>query len=132
MTGDLGRAAEIGRIEHELENLVDSYSVLENNVWWLKTSFKAFIVALVGLAAFGAIVGNPGLFVASAVFLVLAGLAALIGRLDGRFRSVRWIDLVGWQPPGIYGVSVKRSEATAIEDMIAERLDRLAQLRGTD
>ena len=129
MTEALSRAAEIGRIEHELENLVDSYGVLENNVWWLKTSFKVFIVALLGLAGFGAIVGNSELFFASTVFLAIAGLAALIGPVDGRLRSVRWIDLVGWQPPGIYGISFERSEAMAIEDMIAERLDRLAELR---
>ena len=130
MTENPGREAEIGRIEHELENLVDSYGVLENNVWWLKTSFEAFIVALLGLAGFGAIVGNPELFLASTVVLALAGLAALIGPVDGRLRSVRWIDLVGWQPPGIYSISFERSEAMAIEDMIAERLDRLAELRG--
>jgi hypothetical protein len=130
VTEDSGCAPEIGQLEQELENLLDSYRVLENNVWWLKVSFGAFVVALIGLVVFGAIVGSAELVVASIAFLAISALAVWIGPVDGRLRRVRWIDLVGWQPPGILGVGVKRSEAMAIEDMIADRLDRLAQLRG--
>ena len=134
-SGDDSREEEIRRIEQDLENLIRRYGELEDAVKWLKLGFGAFMVALLVLAVWGAVVGNAGLFAASIAFLLLCGLAALVGPLSvspglaWSGRGARWIDIVGWQPPGILGLSVKRSEAMAVEDMIADRRSRLAQLQ---
>jgi hypothetical protein len=99
-------------------------------VWWLKFGFRAFIAALIAMAGFGMATGNSAMFMLAIAFLLLSALGALVGPIDWSFHRVRWIDLVGWQPPGLLGINVKRSEAMAIEDMIAERTRRLAELRG--
>jgi hypothetical protein len=97
-------------------------------VWWFKLGFRAFIAALIAMAAFGVATGNSTMFLVAIAFLVLSAVGALVGPIDWSFHRVRWIDLVGWQP-GALGISAKRSEAMAIEDMIAERARRLAELR---
>jgi hypothetical protein len=115
-TGDEDGADETARIARDLENLERRYGALEDSVRYLKLGFDAFVVDFVALALWGVFIGNAGLIV-----VALALLACL--------RGARWIDVVGWAPPGLLGVSVKRSEAMAIEDMIAERRRRLALLQ---
>jgi hypothetical protein len=124
-----GDADEIARIEREIENLVRRYRGLEGMVWWLKFSFRTFVAGLIAMAAFGMATDNSAMFMVAIAFLVLSALGALVGPTDWSFHRVRWIDLVGWEP-GALGISVKRSEAMAIEDMIAERARRLEELRG--
>jgi hypothetical protein len=116
---------EFRRLERELENLVGRYCALEDAVYWLQLGFR--VSALIAMAAFGVAAGNRGIFLVALASLILSAIAAL-SPIDWSGRRVRWIDLVGWQPPGLLGINVKRSEAMAIEDMIAERSRLLAQL----
>jgi hypothetical protein len=129
------RQDEIRQIEQDLSNLERRYGSLEDAVKWLKLGFGANVVALIGFAVLGVAIGNAGLVATTLALLVLCGLAALAGPvsvsagLAWSGRGARWIDVVGWQPPGILGLGVKRSEAMAVEDMIADRRRRLAQLQ---
>jgi hypothetical protein len=128
-------ADEIRQIEHDLQNLERRYGALQDAVSWLKVGFGANVAALIGFAAWGVIIGNAGLVVIALVLLMVCGLGVLVGPvslgagLAWSGRRARWIDVVGWNPPGALGVSVGCSEAMAVEDMIADRRRRLAQLR---
>lgn len=130
-TGDDSRADEISRIERDLENLERRYGALEDSARYLKLGFVGFVVGFIALALWGAFTGNAGLFVLAIAFLALCGIVALLGpfSVSPCLRGARWIDVVGWEPPGVLGLSVKRSEAMAVEDMIAERRRRLALLQ---
>jgi hypothetical protein len=131
MTGDDDGADEMARIAHDLENLERRYGALEDSVRYLKLGFDAFVVGLVALGLWGAFIGNAGVVVVALALLALCALVALVGpfSMSPGLRGARWIDVVGWEPPGMLGVSVKRSEAMAVEDMIAERRRRLALLQ---
>ena len=130
-TGDEDGADETARIARDLENLERRYGALEDSVRYLKLGFDAFVVGFVALALWGVFIGNAGLIVVALALLALCALAALVGpfSMSPCLRGARWIDVVGWAPPGLLGVSVKRSEAMAVEDMIAQRRRRLALLQ---
>jgi hypothetical protein len=130
-TGEEDGADEMARIALDLENLERRYGALEDSVRYLKLGFGAFVVGLVVLGLWGAFIGNAGLTVVALALLALCVLVALVGpfSVSPGLRGARWIDVVGWEPPGMLGVSVKRSEAMAIEDMIAQRRRRLALLQ---
>lgn len=130
-TGDEDGADETARIARDLENLERRYGALEGSVRYLKLGFDAFVVGFVALALWGVFIGNAGLIVVALALLALCALVALVGpfSMSPCLRGARWIDVVGWAPPGLLGVSVKRSEAMAIEDMIAQRQRRLALLQ---
>jgi hypothetical protein len=130
-TGEEDGADEMARIALDLENLERRYGALEDSVRYLKLGFDAFVVGLVALGLWGAFIGNAGLIVVALALLALCALVALVGpvSVSPGLRGARWIDVVGWEPPGMLGVSVKRSEAMAIEDMIAQRRRRLALLQ---
>ena len=130
-TGDEDGADEVARIALDLENLERRYGALEDSVRYLKLGFDAFVVGFVALALWGAFIGNAGLVVLALALLALCALVALVGpfSMSPGLRGARWIDVVGWAPPGMLGVSVKRSEAMAVEDMIAARRRRLALLQ---
>jgi hypothetical protein len=134
-TSDQSREDEIRQIEQDLDNLVRSYWALEDAVKWLKLGFGANVMALIAIGLWGVVTDRAGLVAISIGLLLLCGLAVLLGPrsvspgLAMSGRGVRWIDVVGWKPPGFFGVSVKRSEAMAVEDMIADRRNRLAQLQ---
>ena len=129
------REVEIGRIEQDLENLERRYVALQGAVKWLKRGFGANVAALIAIAFWGGVAGKAGLVALALALLALSGLAALVGPaslgvgLAWSGRGARWIDVVGGRPLGILGLSVKRSEAMAIEDMIAQRRRRLALLQ---
>jgi hypothetical protein len=130
-TGEKDGAGEMAEIVRDLENLERRYGALEDSVRYLKLSFVAFVIGLVALALWGAFIGNGGLSLVALALLALCALAALVGpfSVSPGLRGARWIDVVGWEPPGVLGVSVKRSEAMAIEYMIAHRRRRLALLQ---
>ena len=130
-TGEEDGADEMARIALDLENLERRYGALEDSVRYLKLGFDAFVVGFVALALWGAFIGNAGLLALAIALLVLCGIIALLGpfSVSPCLRGARWIDVVGWEPPGVLGLSVKRSEAMAVEDMIAERRRRLALLQ---
>jgi hypothetical protein len=130
-TGDDSGEDEISRIERDLENLERRYAALEDSARYLKLGFDGFVVGFIALAFGGAFTGNAGLFALAIALLVLCGIIALLGpfSMSPCLRGPRWIDVVGWEPPGVLGVSIKRSEAMAVEDMIADRRRRLALLQ---
>jgi hypothetical protein len=132
--GDKATLDQIRGVEQELETLELRYSDLARAVIWLKRGFTFFVVLLIGLIALGVIIGNWAFVAAMAALLLLPVGAALMGprALTPGLRDARWIDAVSWKPPGYLGAAVKRSEAMAVEDMIADRKERLAALRAHD
>jgi hypothetical protein len=126
---------EIRQIEQDLENLERRYATLEDAVRWLKLGFRVIAAALIALAIVSLIIGRYDLVAVATGFLLLIALGVGLGPrslgpgLPWARRQTRWIDIIGWRPPGVLGVGVKRSEAMAIEDMIADRQSRLARLR---
>ncbi|HZJ11222.1 MAG TPA: hypothetical protein VFD26_01035 [Methyloceanibacter sp.] len=124
------RENEISQIEHDLGNLQRRYAILHRSARRMRISSYFLIVALVGFIVAGIVTGNLAALVASTAFLMTAILSALVTLYV--FPKVRWIDLAGWSPEGIWGVSIWRTEAMAVEDMVAERVERLASLKGND
>jgi hypothetical protein len=98
---------------------------------WLKRGFIFFAAVLICLMAAGVVLGNLAFVAAMALPLLLIVAIGLIGPrgLTPWLPGGRWIDAVGWKPIGYYRAAVQRSEAMAVEDMIAERTKRLAVLR---
>jgi hypothetical protein len=129
--GDNAILNQIREVEQDLENLEFHHSALARAVVWLKRGFTLFVILLICLISLGVVIGNWAFVAAMAVLLVLPVSAALMGprTLIPGLRGARWIDVVGWKPPGYFGGAVKRSEAMALEDMIADRRERLAALR---
>jgi hypothetical protein len=123
--------SEIHRLEQDLENLAARYSALLQSALWLKRGFIFFAAVLICLMAVGVILGNLAFVVTMALPLLLIAAIGLIGPrgLQPWLPGGRWIDAVGWKPIGYYGAAVQRSEAMAVESMIAERTQRLAALR---
>jgi hypothetical protein len=112
---------EIAKIEHELEILRSRYSIFERwakiTRWYVIGAAVIASSALVGYAFFH----DPlvGAF-AAVIVMIIGGLLCL-----ARDNDIRWIDVVSWWPWGrIYNIGPK-SEAVAIETMIAEREARL-------
>ena len=118
-------AAEIAKIEHELEILRSRYAIF---AYWAKVVKWVCIGAAVvipTLLILAAVTKDPimALLIAFAV-----GLPVLVTCLFAAFSRFRWIDLVS---PAPWGGLWYKSEAMAIEAMIAEREARLAQLRSS-
>jgi hypothetical protein len=126
-------AAEIAKIEHELEILRTRYATFER---WAKVvkSFVIGIAAIVSVTTIGyGVIYDP--LVAALVILVVAVIAGAF-YLTGDYRAIRWIDVVspppGWpREIGWFPHRGPASEAIAIESMIAIREARLAELRGS-
>jgi hypothetical protein len=123
--------SEIHRLEQDLENLAARYSALLQAALWLRRGFVFFAALLICLMAMGVVIGNLAFAATMALPLLLIVAIGLIGPrgLTPWLPGGRWIDAVGWKPPGYYGAAVQRSEAMAVEDMIADRTQRLAALR---
>ena len=134
------RQAEIEKIERELQILQSRYANLDRAGKRMRIMTYALPFAFIG-AVVAALLS---------VDLLWGGVVALVVLLIGlpfclvwlgwirRWSSetVRWIDHAGWFPGHGYVLeysadwfAVKRSEAMAIEDMVAERMERLARLR---
>jgi hypothetical protein len=122
---------EIRRLEQELENLAARYCALLQAALWLERGFIFFAALLICLMAVGVVIGNLAFVATMALPLLLIVAIGLIGPrgLQPWLPGGRWIDAVGWKPIGYYGAAVQRSEAMAVESMIAERTQRLAALR---
>jgi hypothetical protein len=136
-TDDPSRQREIEQLEQDLANLRRRYAALEQAVRFLRWGFWGYVIVLTGLIGWAVIiVRNGNLAVALVILLIILVVGARIGpgalrpSLTSLDRKPRWIDAIGRGPPRSFGVGVKRSEATAIEDMIADRQRRLAALRG--
>jgi hypothetical protein len=125
---DEARRGEILQLEQDLANLHGRYAALQSSVRILQIGFRALALVAVAFIVWGVVVANVGLAVVMILFLL--GLLVSTGpRMLFTHPEPGWIDVVGSNPFGIFGPGVKRSEAMAIEDMIAERTRRLEALR---
>jgi hypothetical protein len=124
---DADRENEIRRIEADLRNFQRRYANLDRSARRVRMSFYFLIAVLAAFIVAGAVMGHPAPLVASAMPLSIVILSAwAIARL---YPELRWIDYVGWSP-GYWRWAVKQTEAMAVEHMVAERLERLARLKG--
>jgi hypothetical protein len=129
-------ADEIARIEHELDILRSRYAIFER---WAKImkwfSISLAVVVTAAIVGYG-IVRDPLVAAVMALVVVVIGGAIYLIRDSSAYRWIyltrassadRWIDSVspspGWRCGG------PKSEAAAIETMIAEREARLADIR---
>jgi hypothetical protein len=89
--------------------------------------FYVLVAVLTTFTLVAAVVGHiPALLVSVVVAAFAAANIWFCARL---FPELRLIDWVGcW--PGCPRWSVKRSEAQAVEDMVADHLERLKKLKG--
>jgi hypothetical protein len=125
---DEARRSEILQLEQDLANLHRRYATLKQSVRILQVGFRALALVAIAFMGWAVILANIGLAVAMILFLL--ALVALIGpRILFADPEPGWIDVVSWKPIGMFGPNVKRSEAMAVEDMIAERTRRLEALR---
>ncbi len=119
------RKADIRQIEHDLRNLQRRYAALDRSARRMKMRLHVFVATLVALIVAGVATGNgAALFVPTMLLVMTGGLAYAC-------RHWRWIDLTTWTTLGILSVGIKRTEAEAVEDLVAERVARLARLKGT-
>jgi hypothetical protein len=125
---DEAKRSEILQLEQDLANLHRRYATLKQSVRILQVGFRALALVAIAFMVWAIILANIGLAVAMILFLL--ALVALIGpRILFADPEPGWIDVVSWKPIGMFGPDVKRSEAMAVEDMIAERTRRLEALR---
>lgn len=136
------RQAEIERLERELLILRERHANLDRGGGRLRI-FSYAVPIVLGVLAGAFIVGlflkDPvaAIVVVAVVLLsVLVALAVSVPyarimekRVD---RPIRWIDYADFFGVGIWRFAVRQSEASAVEDMVAERTERLARLRGNE
>ena len=128
-------AAEIAKIEHELDILRSRYAIFAYWATVVKWVFMAAAVIVVALILILGVFRDPLL----AGFMAFV-IAAIVGTIYlGMRGKLRWIDVVspapwprgfGWGGASIFERG-PRSEAVVVEDMIADREARLAELRGS-
>jgi hypothetical protein len=125
------RQIEIRQLEQDLDNLRRRHAELDAAVGYLKIGFVLFVVALIALIIWAATIDNGALAAALFILLMIAAALAYLGpRSMSPFWAFggpepRWIDVVSrWK-------GANRSEAMAVEDMIADRKQRLAALRAS-
>ena len=134
------RQKEIDKIERELEILQRRYANLDRAGKRMRVMTYALSVGFVGILIVALLSLDllwGGLI---ALSLLLVGMPFWLVWMRSRpSGTVRWIDHAGWFPGSGYIIpysadwfAVKRTEATAIEDMVAERVERLARLRGNE
>jgi hypothetical protein len=116
LTGDAAMtptkvAAEIRKLEQELENLEHAHATMELGALWAKRAFVLFIMALIALILGGIVIRNGELVFTSLAVLIMCALALLSE------RGNRWIDYASGD------------DAKTVENMIAARKARLAILR---
>ena len=118
---------EIRQIEDDLRNLRRRYGHLERAAWRVRLMFQLLVGVLAAGFVVGAIRGNPVALVVLVLLLVLVIATWTIARSYPEFRLM---DYVGWSPEGYWRLSIKQTEAMAVEHMVAERMERLAKLKG--
>jgi len=125
---DDARRSEILQLEQDLENLQRRYAALKQSVRILQVGLRVLALVAIAFIVWAAVIASIGLAVAMILFLI--ALVVLTGpRILFAEPERGWIDVVTWRPLGLLGPSVKRSEAMAVEDMIADRTRRLEELR---
>jgi hypothetical protein len=125
---DEARRSEILQLKQDLANLHRRYAALKQSVRILQLGLRALALVAVAIMVWGVVVANIGLAIAMILFLI--GLVVLVGpRILFADPEPGWIDVISWRQLGMIGPTPKRSEAMAVEDMIAERTRRLEELR---
>jgi hypothetical protein len=125
---DEARRSEILQLEQDVANLHRRYASLAGAVRILQIGLRALGFIAIGFLVLAVILANIGLAVAMILFLL--GLVVLVGpRMLFADPEPGWIDVVSWKGFGMFGPQPTRSEAMAVEDMIAERTRRLEALR---
>jgi hypothetical protein len=113
-------AAEIAKIEHEIDILRARYALFERGAEWLRRTLVAAGIILAGLILWRIILGD----FFGAVLVVIICVSTWLGVL--RYRKKRLIDLVSaTRFPQFFGPS----EAREIQTMIAMREKRLAEIK---
>jgi hypothetical protein len=122
---------EVARIEHELDILRSRYAIFQR--WarvtkWFFIVVAAIVPPIIAIFVSDGVVRDPlAAAVVAAIVLVIGG-----GLYLTRNRNYRWIDVVsippGWPWGRVFNIGPK-SEAAAIETMIAEREARLVDVR---
>lgn len=125
------RQIEIRQLEQDLDNLRRRHAELDAAVRYLKVGFMLFVIALIALIIWAVTIDNGALAAALFILLMIAAVLAYLGPWSmtpfwafGR-PEPRWIDVISWWR------GANRSEAMAVEDMIADREQRLAALRAS-
>jgi hypothetical protein len=124
------RRSEILQLEQDLANLHRRYASLTSSVRILQVGFRVLALVAIAFLVLAVILANIGLAVTMLLFLL--ALVILIGpRMLFTKPEPGWIDVVSWNWNrfGMFGKQPDRSEAMAIEDVIAERTRRLEALR---
>jgi predicted membrane chloride channel (bestrophin family) len=123
-------AAEIAKIEHELDILRSRYAIFQRWAKIMKWFFIGLAVTIsLAFVGYGTLHDALVAVIVSVIIVVIvAGL--YLTRNDTAYH--RWIDVVspapGWPWGRIFNIGPK-SEAAAIETMIAEREARLADIK---
>jgi hypothetical protein len=125
---DEAKHSEILQLEQDLANLRRRYAALKQSVRILQLGLRALALVAIALIVWAVVIANTGLAMAMALFLI--GFVVLVGpRILLGDPEPGWIDVISPRPLGMFGPAAKRSEAMAIEDMIADRTHRLEALR---
>jgi hypothetical protein len=125
------RQIAIRQLERDLDNLRRRYAALDTAVRYLKIGFVLFVIALIALIIWAATTRNGALAAGVFILFIIAAVLAYLGPLSMTpfwafgGPEPRWIDVVSWWR------GAKRREAMAVEDMIADRKQRLAALRAS-
>ena len=126
------RPDEIARIEHELDILRSRYAIFQR---WARIT-KWYVIGLAVIVPSFVVTYAP--FDDPLAVVIVAGIVVVIGAglYLARDRNWRWIDAVspppGWPHGNGFGIgpwSGPKSEAVAIETMIADREARLAEIK---
>jgi hypothetical protein len=112
-------ADEIAKIEHELAILRERYALYQRGAEWVRRTLIAAGIVIAGLILWRIILGD----VFGAILIVIICVIMLLGGI--RYRRRRLIDIVSEIRVMPHG----RSEAREIEEMIAQREKRLAELK---
>jgi hypothetical protein len=125
---DDARQSEILQLEQDLENLRRRYAALKQSVRILQVGLRVLALVAIAFIVWAAVIASIGLAVAMILFLL--ALVVLTGpRILFAEPEPGWIDVVTWRPLVMLGPNPRRSEAMAVEDMIADRTRRLEELR---
>lgn len=113
---------EVAKIERELDMLRARYGIMQRGAALTRRAVFAGTAVVAAFCLYALVIGDVLAIAMSLVSLAVIAILAIAGR--GRLR---WIDIAS-PPLYPYWSPQARSEARVIEDMIAEREQRLREL----
>ena len=121
---DAERQTEIQQIEQDLRNLQRRYVHLDRAARQFRAGFYVLVTVLGVVIFVFALMGRLPAALFTTVLLVATILFIFAcGRMYSELRLIDWVG-------GHMRWGVKRSEAQAVEGMVAERVERLKHLKG--